>query len=376
MTHIGLNAHLLASEPGYRAAGIHNVIHQTLTHLPAVAPADWRFTALVGKANMASYAGITLRRSNWDTRSPMRRILWEQLAQPTALGAFDLYHAMAFVAPVLLRQPMVVTVYDLTFMRYPQRLSGARRRYLRAFTEHTCRRARRILAISHSTKQDLVDLLGIPAEKIDVTPLGYDQNLFKPLPAEQVAAFKQRMGLPERFWLFLGTLEPRKNLPLLLDAYAMLPREARLPLVLAGGAGWGLAEIEAKIAAHHLQDDVHLPGFVPTEQMPLWYNSADVFIYPSVFEGFGLPVLEAMACGVPVLTSNVSSLPEVAQDAGLCLPPDDADAWAQALKMAGADAQWRASARLRGLELAQAFDWQATARLTLTTYQRALNDVT
>jgi glycosyltransferase involved in cell wall biosynthesis len=218
MTHIGLNAHLLASKPGYRAAGIHNYIHHLLRHLPTAAPSEWQFTALVGAANTASYDGITMRRARIDTESVSRRILWEQFAQPGQLRAFDLYHALAFVAPLVLPVPMVVTIYDLSFMRYPERLSTGRRLYLRYFTELTCKRARRILAISHSTGRDLTELLGVPASKIDVTPLGYDASLYKPLPRTEVEAFRQRNGLPERFWLFVGTLEPRKNLVTLIEA--------------------------------------------------------------------------------------------------------------------------------------------------------------
>ncbi len=369
---IGLNAHLLSSQPGYRSAGIHNYIHQLLAHLPAAAPDDWHLTAMVGGINHASYPGVTMQRARFDTESPLRRILWEQMVQPASLGRFDLYHAMAFVAPLALPAPTVVTVYDLTFMRYPERLSPLRRHYLRLFTGLSCRRARRVIAISHSTKRDLVDLLGIPEARIDVTPLGYDQAVYRPLPAEDVAAFKQRHGLPERFWLFLGTIEPRKNLPLLIDAYASLPPSGRLPLVLGGGHGWGIDAVQAAITRHGLADDVHLTGFLPMGDLSLWYNSAEVFIYPSVFEGFGLPVLEAMACGTPVITSDVSSLPEVAGDAGLCLATDDVAAWADALHQVCNDDDWRDAARTRGLERAANFRWDITARLTVESYQHAL----
>lgn len=372
MVHIGLNAHLLSSRPGYRAAGIHNVIHQLLSHMPALAPAGWHFTALVSKANRARYAGVQMRRASLDTEAPLKRIVWEQVMQPGQLREFDLYHAMAFVAPLHVPPPMVVTVYDLTFMRYPQRLSRARRLYLRNFTERTCRRARRITAISHSTKRDLVELLGINADKIDVTPLGYDRSVYRVRPAEEVAAFKREKGLPERFWLYLGTLEPRKNLLTLVHAYASLPEQDRLPLVLAGGKGWMTADLFAAIERYGLSDDISLPGFVPTDEIALWYNGAELFVYPSVFEGFGLPVLEAMACGTPVITSNVSSLPEVAEGAGLCLEPHDVSVWAQALQQAKHDADWRSAARERGLQRAQGFSWEATAQLTLNSYRRAL----
>lgn len=370
--HIGLNAHLLSSQPGYRTAGIHGYIAHLLRHLPAAAPIDWHFTALVGARNPHTFERVTMRRSRLDTEAPLKRILWEQALQPFQLGAFDLYHALAFVAPLGVRQPSVVTVYDLSFLRYPERLSAARRLYLRLFTGLTCRRADRVIAISHSTGRDLVDLLNIPPQKIDVTPLAFDAGCFRPLPAEQLAAFRRRLNLPERFWLFLGTLEPRKNLPVLLEAYAALSPTERLPLVLAGGKGWQTAPIFEAIARHGLHDSVHLPGFIPTEDLPLWYNSAEIFVYPSVFEGFGLPVLEAMACGTPVITSNVSSLPEVAGNAGMCLPPGDVSAWTAGLRRAYADAEWRRQAREKGLTEANQFTWQETARQTIQSYYRAL----
>lgn len=369
---IGLNAHLLASKPGYRAAGIHNVIHQLLTHMPAFAPEDWQFTAMVGGANEATYEGITMQRASLDTESPVKRILWEQLMQPSQLAPYDLYHAMAFVAPLICPLPTVVTVYDLTFMRYPQRLTPARRLYLRTFTEITCRRAKRITAISHSTKNDLVELLNIPAEKIDVTPLGYDRARFMMLPEGEIAAFRQKMDLPQRFWLYVGTLEPRKNLVTLVQAYANLPKSERLPLILGGGKGWMTDDLFAAIAELGLKDEVHLPGFIPDDVLPLWYNAAEAFLFPSVFEGFGLPVLEAMACGTPVITSDVSSLPEVAFGAGLCLPPHDVSTWTDALHRVYYDVAWRDEARANGLQKARQFSWEKAASLTLESYKKAL----
>lgn len=370
--HIGLNAHLLSSQAGYRTAGIHGYIHHLLTALPEVAPEDWRFTAMVGGANRAQFEGVTMMRAGLDTESPLKRILWEQMMQPAQLGQFDLYHALAFVAPFRLSTPTVVTVYDLTFMRYPERLSTPRRLYLRMFTAMTCRRARRVIAISQSTADDLTELLDIPAEKIDVTPLGYDADLYRPIPKNELNDFSTMHDLPERFWLFVGTLEPRKNLVMLLNAYASLPKSERLPLILGGGRGWMVDDIFATIERHGLGDEVKAIGFIPTEDLPLWYNSAEVFIYPSVFEGFGLPVLEAMACGTPVLTSNVSSLPEVAGTAGMTLPPDDVDIWADALKTAYHSAEWRDSAREKGFERAKQFSWTKTAQLTVESYQKAM----
>jgi glycosyltransferase involved in cell wall biosynthesis len=373
MTHIGLNAHLLSGRAGYRSAGIHGYIYHTLANLRAAAPDDWRMTVMVGKNNPAQFDGLTTRQASWDTESPIKRILWEQAAQPCQLGAFDLYHALAFVSPLVLTKPSVVTVYDLSFLHYPQVLSTSRRLYLRLFTALSCRRARRVIGISHSTARDLTDSLGIPAEQIDVAAPGYDTTAFRPLPKAEVEAFRQNQNLPERFWLFLGTLEPRKNLVTLIEACAALPKHERLPLVLAGGKGWDYQDIFAAVERYNLHTDVLFPGYLPPELLPLWYNSAEAFIYPSVFEGFGLPVLEAMACGTPVIVSDASSLPEVAGEAGMCLPPRDTTAWTEALRRAFGDEEWRSAARERGLVEARRFSWAETARQTVASYQKALN---
>jgi glycosyltransferase involved in cell wall biosynthesis len=372
--YIGLNAHLLSNQAGYRTAGIHSYIYHLLTHLAAAAPSDWRFTAMVGKHNPNAFDGMVMRRASLDTESPLRRILWEQGLQPFQLGEFDLYHAMAFVAPLLLTKPSVVTIYDLSFIHYPQVLSSARRLYLRLLTGLTCQRARRVMAISQSTARDLTLSLGVPANKIDVAACGYNTERFKPLPAHEIAAFKRAKNLPDQFWLFVGTLEPRKNLPVLLNAYAALPANERLPLILGGGKGWQYDDIFDTIKRHRLEDSVSLPGFIPSEELPLWYNSAQVFIYPSVFEGFGLPVLEAMACGTPVIVSDASSLPEVAGDAGMCVPPQDVDAWTNALRRARNDAEWRQRASEQGLYEARRYHWQGTAEATIKSYQRAFNE--
>ena len=369
---IGLNAHLLSQQPGYRAAGIHSYIANLLKHLPARAPADWRFEAMVGAANAHAIDGVQLSRSRFDTRSPLRRIIWEQVFQPTQLRRYDLYHALAFVAPLYLSAPMVVTVYDLSFLHFPERLSAARLRYLRAFTALTCRRARRVLAISRSTADDLNRLLGINRGKIDVTPLGYDKCELRPLPRDTIETFRARKSLPGRFWLFVGTLEPRKNVPMLLRAYARVPSSERLPLFLVGGKGWMADDIFKAIKELDLSDSVKHVGFVPAADLPLWYNCAEAFIYASVYEGFGLPVLEAMACGTPVITSDASSLPEVVGEAGLRLPAADERRWTEALRTSLQDEEWLAAARKRGLERAKRFSWARTAELTLDSYRKAL----
>ncbi len=371
--HIGLNAHLLSSQAGYRAAGIHGYIYNTLSHLAEFLPEDWRVTAMVPKHSPHQFPALTMRPAALHTESPLKRILWEQTIQPFVIRQFDLFHAMTFVSPALLTKPSVVTVYDLSFVHYPQVLSSARRAYLRNFTAWSCKRARRVLAISASTAQDVHRTFHIPLDKIDVALAGYDDKRLFPLPPEQVQAFRMQKGLPPRFWLFIGTLEPRKNLTTLLDAYAQLPTHERLPLVLGGGKGWDYAPIFERIARYGLADWVSTPGFIPAEELALWYNSAEAFIYPSIYEGFGLPVLEAMACGTPVLLADASSLPEVGGNCGLTIPPLDRDAWLAALRRVYHDADWRAAASVQGLADAQAFTWRRTAQATINAYERAIN---
>jgi glycosyltransferase involved in cell wall biosynthesis len=260
-------------------------------------------------------------------------------------------------------------VYDLSFRVTPDRFRPAQRLYLSAFTAASCRRARRVLAISESTRADAARLLGVPRDRIDVAYPGVEPR-FRPLPAAEVAAFRARHGLPERFILYLGTLEPRKNLVELIAAFAELrAAEPGLRLVLAGARGWDAGPIFQKIEQLDLKPAILLPGFVPAGELPLWYNAAAVFAYPSSYEGFGMPVIEALACGRPVVTTTASSLPEAGGNAAELAPPGDIPALTAALAAA-----LRADpARIeRGLAHAARFTWPATAEATAGAYRRAL----
>jgi glycosyltransferase involved in cell wall biosynthesis len=315
---------------------------------------------------------FTLHATRWPTERPPVRILWEQTALPVAARGCDLLHGLAFVAPLVAPCPTVVTVYDLSFMRTPERFRPGNRWYLETFTRWSCRRARRVIAISENTKRDVMELLHIPGERVDVVYPGVDAR-FRPLPPEQVAAFRAAKGLPERFVLYLGTIEPRKNLTVLLEAYAALRRGGRTSqLVLAGGKGWMFEEVFARIEALALRDDVILPGYVPDEELPLWYNAAEVFVYPSLYEGFGIPPLEALACGKPAVVSNVSALPEAVGDAGLLVRPGDAAELADALQRLLGDAALRAELGARGRAHAARFSWERAAAETVAVYHRAL----
>ena len=288
-------------------------------------------------------------------------------------------HALAFVTPLLSPCPSVVTIYDLSFLLYPESFKRSKRFYLGLFTRLSARRARRIIAISESTKRDVVRLLGVPPEKVEVVYCGID-DAFRPLPPQswgergEVAAFRSKRGLPERFILFVGTIEPRKNVARLIEAFANLQtcKPAHLKLVIGGAKGWFYEDVFARVEELGLEGEVMFPGYIPVSELPLWYNAAELFVYPSLYEGFGLPPLEAMACGTPVVTANTSSLPEVVGDAGLTVDPLDVEGLAEAMRRVLDDEALRQEMRKRGLQRAKGFSWTKTAQETVQVYRRAM----
>jgi glycosyltransferase involved in cell wall biosynthesis len=302
--HVGVNAHLLSLAESYRSAGITWHIYHLLRYLPE-ADSQIDYTVFLSERRYVAAPGVQVRLSRLPTHRPWARIVWEQVAQPGAVSraGVDLIHEPAFVGPLASACPFVVTIHDLSFLFYPQGFRTLNRLYLKLFTRWSVQRARRIIAVSESTKRDLVQHYGISPARIDVVYNGVDPS-FRLLPAAEVAAFKAERGLPDRFILFVGTLEPRKNVVRLIESYAHLPK-ARPPLMLVGGRGWLYDKIFARVEALNLADEIRFVGYIPAEDLCLWYNAADLFVYPSLYEGFGLPPLEAMACGTPVVTSMV-----------------------------------------------------------------------
>jgi len=377
--HVGLNAHLLSLGDTYRGAGASWYVHHMLCHLPDADP-GLRYTAFLSEPRFVAPHGMSVRRSLWSTRSPYARVAWEQCAAPLALfrERVDLLHAMALVAPAASPCPTVVTVFDLSYLLFPNAFKAANRLYLRCLVGLSARRASRVIAISESTRQDVIARLHVPADRVRTISCGVD-SAFRPLPAADVDAFRRDKGLPQRFILYLGTIEPRKNVSRLVEAFDGLvssaPRDTvDLHLVIAGGTGWMFDAILARIHDSPVHDRIHLPGYVPEEEKPLWYNAATCFCYPSLYEGFGLPPLEAMACGVPVIASDVSSLPEVVGDAGIVVAPTDTDALIDALHRVLANAALRAELAHRGLARAGCFSWAEAARQTVATYRLAWKD--
>ena len=372
---IAINAHLLAQEEGYRRAGVSRYIYNLLTHVLRE-DAEGDYTVFLN-SRCALSLSCNQKCSRLPTYKPLARIFWEQFLQPLELGAegVALLHSPVNVQPLFLPCKGVVTVTDLSFMVFPESFRNSQRLYQSLFTRLSVRRASHVIAISASTAQDLIRFFAVPAERITVTLPGVDAAYQPVQDDSRLASFRRLRDLPKRFILFVGTFEPRKNLLTLLQAYAEFRRQTRsdYKLVLGGGMGWLYQPVFAAVEELELQGDVIFPGFIPEDELPLWYNAADVFVYPSLYEGFGLPPLEAMACGTPVIVSDVSSLPEVVGDAALLVDPHKPDEWAAALSLLCRDADLRTDLVSRGLERAQEFSWTRMARETIQVYRDVLS---
>jgi glycosyltransferase involved in cell wall biosynthesis len=374
---IGLNAHLLNLTGTYRSAGINWYIYHLLLSLSAIP--DFDYDIFLGDpAATEHFQKVAIRRSRWPTQNPIVRIAWEQLVQPFALlqHRIELLHAMAFAGPVASRIPWVVTVYDLSFVRYPNSFNTANRLYLNWAVRRSVRLADRIIAISENTRRDLILHYGARPRSVEVVYCGADPSFQPAAGSQNLERLRAERQLPDKMILFVGTIEPRKNIPGLVRAFAEAKRSASLPhhLVLVGARGWKTAEVDAAVEACGVRDSVVFAGYVPSSELPLWYQAASLFVYPSRYEGFGLSPLEAMACGTPVITSNAASLPEVVGDAAILVPPDDESALAGALVRALTDGALREQMTARGLAQAAKFSWTLAARQTADIYQTVLKE--
>ncbi len=283
-----------------------------------------------------------------------------------------LFHATEHLLPPLGDLPTVLTVHDLIFERFPAYHKRSNYLYLRAAMPIFCRRASAVIAISESTRQDLIERYRLPPAKIAVIPEAAAPH-FMPQPPEVIAEARARYGLPERYALAVGTLEPRKNLTRLVDACGPLFEHGLLDaLVLVGARGWLYEGFFQHLEASPWRERIILPGFVRDQDLPAVYGGALVTAQPSLYEGFGLPVLEAMACGSPVCASASSSLPEVGGDAARYFDPQDTEAMTEALRAVAEDKERQRQMREAGLARARQFTWAETARQTMALYERLL----
>jgi glycosyltransferase involved in cell wall biosynthesis len=372
--NIGIN--LIYLVPG-ETGGMEVVARELIEALLDAAP-GLRFTAFVNREAAAAGEGpwgellpaVTVpvnarRREQW--------VFGEQVLLPR-LGrraGVELMHSLASTAPAWGAFRRVVTVHDLIYARFPEAHSGLRGRGMRMLVPLGVRHAQRVIADSQSTREDLIELLGVPPERIDVAPLGVGAvRCAQPLSEAQTRA---RFALGERrVVLSLSAKRPHKNLLALIGALARIPAERRPLLVLPGYATWHEAELREHATRLGVAEDVRLHGWLDAEELEGLWALADAFVYPSLYEGFGLPVLEAMARGVPVACADASSLPEVAGDAALLFDPHAEEEIAATIECLLGDPALVEGLRAKGLQRVRRFTWERTARLTLDSYARAL----
>jgi glycosyltransferase involved in cell wall biosynthesis len=266
----------------------------------------------------------------------------------------------------------IVTIHDVIPRVLPWAFPIKHRLVLATSLARIRRQAEMVIVPSTAAAEDVVRYLRVDRQRISVIPMGVETRFRPTAESGPPPTWRQRYGIPERYMLFVGTLEPRKNVTTLLRAFAMFHADRsqdELKLVVAGGRGWGREDFSATAEALGLGEHVRFTGFVDDDDLPALYRGAALFIYPSLYEGFGLPVLEAMACGTPVITSNRSSLPEVAGDAALLIDPTQPEALAAAMTTMMNDSQLRQTLRAKGLVRARGFTWDAVAQKTLAVYR-------
>lgn len=302
--------------------------------------------------------------------------LWYRMRLPLPVqlntGKLDLFHSPDFVLPpVSGRIPTLLTVHDLSFAHYPNTFPAPLVRYLNSVVPRSVERATHVLADSISTKRDLVALWRVPEEKVTVLYAGVNGR-FHPHTPEQITAVKRIYNLDPAIptILCVGTVQPRKNYPMLVRAFAPLAKEIPHNLVIAGGKGWLNEELMAEIARLGMSDRVQFTGFVDDADLPALYSGADLLAFPSLYEGFGLPLLEAMACGTAVLSSSASCLPEVAGNAAPLLPPDDEAAWTETLRHLLTTADARAVLIQNGYAQVKKFGWKTAAEQLRAIYHQ------
>jgi glycosyltransferase involved in cell wall biosynthesis len=377
--HVGLN--LIFLVPG-ETGGMEVAVRELIPALAAVAPGV-RFTAFINREAAAGRDGsgdggsfgASLREVTVPVRARNRAqwVLGEQLHLPrmAARARVDLVHSLGSTGPGWGRFTRVVTVHDLIYARYPEAHAGIRSLGMRLLVPLAVRRADRVIADSESTRRDLIELLRTSGERIDVVPLGLGAvQRDEPPTASEV---RSDFDLGDRaVVLSLSAKRPHKNLGALIGALALIPTDRRPLLVLPGYPTWHEGELRARARELGVADDVRFLGWLGSREIEGLWEVASAFVFPSLYEGFGLPVLEAMARGVPVACSNAASLPEVAGDAALLFDPGDEATIARAIETLLSDPAEAERLRAAGRERAATFTWERSARLTLASYARAL----
>ncbi len=361
-----------------RRTGTENYSWQITRGLLNSAPTN-DFTLYFNQSPLPSILQALNPRANVAIRAMPFPRLWThlRLSREMVQNPPDVLFVPAHVLPLLHPRRSVVTIHDLGYLYYPQAHTRNSRLYLDYSTRFSAKQARHIVAVSHATRQDLIRHYGTEPDKISVVYHGYDQQHFRPVDdLAHIEAVCQKYQIdPGPYLLFVGTVQPRKNLSRLLEAFAQIsqdtafkcehPEYDNLQLVIGGKLGWLSGPITRRIEELGLTQQVKLVGYIADEDLPSLLSGAAAFVMPSLYEGFGLPILEAMACGTPVICSNAGSLPEIAGDAALLHHPLDTAALAWNLRLLLTSPQLRSQLRTKGLARVQTFSWERCIRETL-----------
>ena len=351
-------------------SGVVRYTHELVSALARLVPDE--LTVLVTQAS-DGLDDLPVRRvrAPFATPSEYSRAAWEQLIVPMEIARLkpDVYHSPNYIVPLALRCPVVVTVHDTVFLdRQLQRLKS--HLYLRTLTAMAVRKADRIICVSQHTLDAFNEHFPQAQNRACLVGEGVSPSL-KPIDPQVVHSFRQAHGLPDRYILFVGTYEPRKNLARLVDAYEHAVRLTDTPdhLVLCGGAGWKNADVFERIERSPLRERIHVLGYLDERDLASAYTGCSLFVYPSLAEGFGLPPVEAMACGAPVVTSNTTSLPETVGDAARLVDPFDVESIADGVVELLTDETARRAYVAAGFARAAEMSWDAVATRTLAVYR-------
>lgn len=366
--HIGIDCRL----PSYRMGGISRYTIQLIQALNRV-DGEERFTVFHKSGEKRSFLpSVGTRFSRSDLLTPCHHRLERQaLALELVRYRLDVLHSPDFIPPGLATTRRIITVHDLSFLHFPGLLTAESRRYYADQIGWAVTVADHIIADSHATRDDIITLLDVAPGRVTTIHLAADEVFSADYDAAQIGQTVEEYGIGEGCILFVGTLEPRKNLGMLLRTYSRLRQErgVKVPLVLVGSKGWFYEEIFHEIARLGLADHVrHLTG-VPDVRLAHLYRAAGVLVFPSHYEGFGLPALEAMHGGCPVVCAGKGSLPEVVGDAAIQLEPDDVDGWVTAIERVLGDSTLAEQMRIKGLAQAGKFSWLKTAEATMAVYR-------
>jgi len=314
-------------------------------------------------------------------QSKILRILWEQFILPLYIKRLkiDLLHSIHYTIPLFAGCKVVVTFHDMTFFLFPEKHIFIKRLFFKLFIYISSWRANRLIAVSESTKRDIIKFLNVNNNKIDVVYEAIDPKYYILKNESMTLWIRNKYSILNKFILYVGTLEPRKNIIRLIQAYHNLLTKKLInhQLVIVGKKGWHYQEIfnmVNKLGLNEGRQKIIFTGYVPEEELPFLYNAADVFIYPSLYEGFGIPPLEALACGVPVISSNISSLPEVVGDAGILIDPYNVQEISQAMFEMSKNQKKRAQFKIKGLKRAQEFSSEKLANETIKVYEKTMQE--